>query len=46
MDTEEFITQLLEKFDTKVINLGQPKKVKTEYDILGLDVTYVINKEI
>ena len=44
--TEEFITQLLEKFDTKVINLGQPKKVKTEYDILGLDVTYVINKEI
>lgn len=45
-DAENFISKLQEKFDTKVINLGVPTEGKTEYDILGLEVTYMFDKEL
>lgn len=45
-DAEKFITQLQEKFDTRVINLGQSTEGSIEYDILGLEVTYIFKKEL
>ncbi|KAK5960140.1 uncharacterized protein PWA37_002634 [Arxiozyma heterogenica] len=45
-DSEKFITQLQEKIDTRVINLGQPTEGSTEYDIYGLEVTYIFDKEL
>lgn len=44
--TEEFFSQLQKKFVIKVINLGQLNEGETEYDILGVGVIYMINREL